>query len=57
VARRDRKPDSFDIVEGLVVRGGPQVEFFYGISLHGGLGACWLCGESITAKFVVEYLV
>jgi hypothetical protein len=57
VARRGRELDSFDIVEGLVIRGGPQVEVLYGISLHGGLVASWPRGESITAKFVVECLV
>jgi hypothetical protein len=57
VARRGRELDSFDIVEGLVIRGGPQVEVLNGISLHGGLVASWPRGESITAKFVVECLV
>jgi transposase-like protein len=57
VARRGRELDSFDIVEGLVIRGGPQVEVLNGISLHGGLVASWPRGESVTAKFVVECLV
>ena len=57
VARRSRGLDSVDIVEGLVIRGGPQVEVLNGISLHGGLVASWPRGESITAKFVVECLV
>jgi hypothetical protein len=57
VARRSRELDSVDIVEGLVIRGGPQVEVLNGISLHGGLVASWPRGESITAKFVVECLV
>ena len=57
VARRDRELDSFDLVEGLVIRGGPQVEVVNGVSLHGGLVASWPRGESVTAKFVVECLV
>jgi Helix-turn-helix domain of transposase family ISL3 len=57
VARRSRELDSVDIVEGLVIRGGPQVEVLNGVSLHGGLVASWPRGESITAKFVVECLV
>lgn len=57
VARRGRELDSFDIVEGLVIRGGPQVEVLNGVSLHGGLVASWPRGESITAKFVVECLL
>jgi putative transposase len=57
VARRSRELDSIDIVEGLVIRGGPQVEVLNGVSLHGGLVASWPRGESITAKFVVECLV
>ena len=57
VARRARELDSFDLVEGLVIRGGPQVEVVNGVSLHGGLVASWPRGESVTAKFVVECLV
>jgi hypothetical protein len=57
VARRGRELDSFDIVEGLVIRDGPQVEVLNGISLHGGLVASWPRGESVTATFVVECLV
>ena len=57
VARRSQELDSVDIVEGLVIRGGPQVEILNSISLHGGLVASWPRGESVTAKFVVECLV
>jgi hypothetical protein len=57
VARRDRELDSFDLVEGLVIRSGPQVEVLNGVSLHGGLVASSPRGESVTAKFVVECLV
>jgi hypothetical protein len=53
--------DSFDIVEGLVIRGGKGrrpagVEVLNGVSLHGGLVASWP-GASVTAKGVVDSLV
>jgi len=57
VARRRRELDSVDLVEGLVIRGGPQVQVLNAVSLHGGLVASWPRGESVTAKFVVECLV
>jgi hypothetical protein len=57
VASRRRELDSFDVVEGLVIKGGPQVEVLNGISLCGGLVASWPRDRSITAKFVVECLV
>jgi putative transposase len=47
--------DSFDIVEGLVIRGGIPVEVLNGISLHGGLVVSWP-RPVITAKCVVEAL-
>ena len=47
--------DSFDIVEGLVIRGGIDVEVLTGISLHGGLNAAWP-GPPVTARDVVERL-
>lgn len=37
VAAGTAELDSFDAVEGLVIRGGTDVEVFNGISLHGGL--------------------
>ena len=57
MARRVRELDGFDVVEGLVIRDGPQVEVLNGTSLHGGLVASWPRDQSITAKFVVERLV
>jgi hypothetical protein len=48
--------DSFDIVEGLVIQGGLDVEVLNGISLRGGLCASWVQGV-ITAKFTVERLI
>jgi transposase-like protein len=49
--------DSFDLVEGLVIRGGTPVEVLNGISLHGGLVASWPHTPAITASFVVAALV
>ena len=49
--------DSFDIVEGLVIKGGPEVEVLNGISLHGGLAVSWPIPASVTAAFAVESLV
>lgn len=48
--------DSFDIVEGLVIQGGLDVEILNGISLHGGLCVSWV-NRTITAKFTVEKLL
>jgi hypothetical protein len=48
--------DSFDIVEGLVIRSGIQVNVLNGLSLQGGLVVSWP-HTIITAKFVVEALV
>lgn len=48
--------DSFDIVEGLVIKGGIHVEVLNGISLHGGLAASWV-NEGCTAKFTVRKLL
>ena len=57
VASKRRELDSFDVVEGLVIKGGPQVEVLNGISLHGGLAASWPVEASVTAKVVVASLV
>ena len=48
--------DSFDGVEGLVIRGGIPVEVLNGISLHGGLVVSWP-RTVITAQFTVAALV
>ena len=56
VASKRRELDSFDVVEGLVIKGGPQVEVLNGISLHGGLAASWPVEATVTAKVVVESL-
>jgi len=56
VVAKDAELDSFDIVEGLVIRGGTDVEVLTGLSLHGGLGAAWP-GPPLTAAVVVERLI
>ena len=57
VASKRRELDSFDVVEGLVIKGGPHVEVLNGISLYGGLAASWPMEASVTAKIVVTSLV
>ena len=49
--------DSVDIVEGLVLKCGPQVEVLNATSLHGGLVGSWPMVAPVTAKVVVEALV
>jgi hypothetical protein len=57
VLSKGRELDSFDVVEGLVIKDGPQVEVLNGISLHGGLPASFPVRASVTAKVVVESLI
>ena len=56
VAAGQAELDSVDAVEGLVIKGGPQVEVLNAVSLHGGLVASWP-REAITAAVVREALV
>jgi hypothetical protein len=56
VAARDAELDSFDVVEGLVIEGGPQVEVLTGISLHGGLVAAWPM-TAVTAQTTLDALI
>jgi hypothetical protein len=56
VAERRTELDSFDIVEGLVIKGGTPVEVLNGIALHGGLTASWPMGV-VTAKAAVEAIL
>lgn len=56
VAASQAELDSFDIVEGLVIQGGHDVEVLTGMSLHGGLAAAWV-RRVITAKITVRALV
>jgi hypothetical protein len=55
VAAGQAELDSFDIVEGLVIQGGLEVEVLTGISLWGGLPAAWP-GSPCTARRVVDRL-
>jgi len=55
VARCEAELDSFDVVQGLVIQGGADVEVLNGISLHGRLVASWPL-SAITAKVTVEKL-
>src|SRR3954452_11794843 len=57
VAQGRQELDCFDVVEGLVIKGGPHVEVLNGISLHGGLVNSWPTEASVTAKFVAECLI
>ena len=48
--------DSFDVVEGLVIKDGPEVEVLNGVSLHGGLIVSWPTAAPVTAVMTVESL-
>jgi transposase len=56
VATAKAELDSFDIVEGLVIRDGPQVEVLNGVSLHGGLVVSWPVVSPVTAALTVQSL-
>ncbi len=49
--------DSIDIVEGLVIKGGPHVEVLNCVSLHGGLPASWPVESPVTSALTVSSLV
>lgn len=49
--------DSIDIVEGLVIKGGPQVEVLNLVSLHGGLIASWPVQSPVTTDVTLASLV
>jgi hypothetical protein len=57
VAAAQAELDSFDLVEGLVIEGGPHVEVLNGIALHGGWPVSWPLEASVTAKQVSTLLV
>lgn len=57
VAARRAELDSIDIVEGLVIKDGPQVEVLNGCSLHGGLVVSWPVVSPVTAEMTVQSLV
>jgi len=56
VAAAEAELDSFDIVEGLVIQGGTQVEILNGVSLHGGLVVSWPVLSPVTAVLTVASL-
>lgn len=56
VAARDAEIDRVDVVEGLVMEGGPPVEVLTGISLHGGLVAAWPM-PAVTAQTTLDALL
>lgn len=56
VAEKKAELDQFDIVEGLVIRGGTDVFVLNGISLHGGLPVSWP-GPRPSAKSVLQRLI
>ena len=56
VAGREAELDSFDFVEGLVIRGGIDVMVLNVISLHGGLCGSWMQSRR-TAQFAAETLL
>jgi hypothetical protein len=51
VARGEADCDCFDVIEGLVLQGGPQVEVLTGIALHAGLPDAWP-HDGVTAQRV-----
>lgn len=46
--------DSFDIVEGLAIRGGRCVEVLNAISLHGRTADSWPVAKVVTARFAAD---
>jgi putative transposase len=57
VAAAKAERDSIDIVEGLVIKDGPQVEVLNGVSLHGGLVVSWPIASPVTAQMTVQSLI
>lgn len=55
VAARRAELDSIDMIEGLALEGGIEVQVLTAISLHGGLAGAWPM-PSVTAKTAVETL-
>lgn len=56
VAAGEAELDSFDIVEGLVIKGGPQLEVLNGISLHGSLVGSWPFPNTVTTDRAIDSL-
>jgi hypothetical protein len=57
VAAAQAELDSIDIVEGLVIKDGPQVEVLNAVSLHGGLVASWPVEAPVTSARTLTALV
>ena len=55
VARGEADCDCFDIIEGLVLQGGPEVEVLTGLALHASLPDAWP-DDGVTAARVVTAL-
>jgi transposase len=56
LAAGDVELDSFDIIEGLVIKGGPQVEVLTKTGLHSGFVEAWPMA-GVTAKLAVEAIL
>jgi len=52
VARGTADCDCFDIIEGLVLQGGPEVEVLTGLALHAGLPDAWPTAGVTTARML-----
>jgi transposase len=57
VASAKAELDCIDIVEGLVIKDGPQVEVLNAVSLHGGLVASWPVEAPVTSQLTVGALL
>ena len=57
VAAAKAELDSIDIVEGLVIKDGPQVEVLNVVSLHGGLVGSWPVEAPVTSARTLAALV
>lgn len=53
VAGKRAEIDSFDCVEGLVIKGKGRIEVLNCMSIHGHLAASWQTDGYVTARFVV----
>jgi transposase-like protein len=56
LAQRRAEADAYDVVEGLVIKGGPEIQVLNGISLHGHLVTSWP-RQSIRASNTLEFLL
>jgi len=56
VAGGSAELDQFDVISGLVIEGGPDVEVLTAISLHGALPGSWP-SMAVSAKFVSQAML